>query len=140
MIYLTQTDTTVGLLSKNKEELNKIKKRELNKPILKEVDSLSTLKEFVRIPKNFRKIVRRAKKTTFIYPNKDSFRVVKDENHLRFLKKFKWMYSTSSNLHKQKFDKNWAFSVADVIVGSEFKEGRASIIIKIGKRKCKKLR
>ncbi len=140
MIYLTQTDTTVGLLSKNKEELNKIKKRELNKPILKEVDSLSTLKEFVRIPKNFRKIVRRAKKTTFIYPNKDSFRVVKDENHLRFLKKFKWMYSTSSNLHKQKFDKNWAFSVADVIVGSEFKEGKASTIIKIGKRKCKKLR
>ena len=140
MIYLTQTDTTVGLLSKNKEELNKIKKRELNKPILKEVDSLSTLKEFVRIPKNFRKIVRRAKKTTFIYPNKDSFRVVKDENHLRFLKKFKWTYSTSSNLHKQKFDKNWAFSVADVIVGSEFKEGKASTIIKIGKRKCKKLR
>ena len=140
MIYLTQTDTTVGLLSKNKEELNKIKKRELNKPILKEVDSLSTLKEFVRVPKNFRKIVRRAKKTTFIYPNKDSFRVVKDENHLRFLKKFKWMYSTSANLHKQKFDKNWAFSVADVIVGSEFKEGKASTIIKIGKRKCKKLR
>jgi len=140
MIYLTQTDTTVGLLSKNKEELNKIKKRELNKPILKEVDSLSTLKEFVRVPKNFRKIVRRAKKTTFIYPNKDSFRVVKDENHLRFLKKFKWMYSTSANLHKKKFDKNWAFSVADVIVGSEFKEGKASTIIKIGKRKCKKLR
>jgi tRNA A37 threonylcarbamoyladenosine synthetase subunit TsaC/SUA5/YrdC len=140
MIYLTQTDTTVGLLSKNKEELNKIKKRELNKPILKEVDSLSILKEFVRVPKNFRKIVRRAKKTTFIYPNKDSFRVVKDENHLRFLKKFKWMYSTSANLHKQKFDKNWAFNVADVIVGSEFKEGKASTIIKIGKRKCKKLR
>ena len=140
MIYLTQTDTTVGLLSKNKEELNKIKKRELNKPILKEVDSFSTLKEFVRVPKNFRNIVRRAKKTTFIYQNKDSFRVVKDENHLRFLKKFKWMYSTSANLHKQKFDKNWAFSVADVIVGSEFKEGKASTIIKIGKRKCKKLR
>ena len=140
MIYLTQTDTTVGLLSKNKEELNKVKKRELNKPILKEVDSFSTLKEFVRVPKNFRNIVRRAKKTTFIYQNKDSFRVVKDENHLRFLKKFKWMYSTSANLHKQKFDKNWAFSVADVIVGSEFKEGKASTIIKIGKRKCKKLR
>jgi len=116
MIYLTQTDTTVGLLSKNKEELNKIKKRELNKPILKEVDSLSTLKEFVRIPKNFRKIVRRAKKTTFIYPNKDSFRVVKDENHLRFLKKFKWMYSSSANESGKHFDEKFAIQNADVLV------------------------
>ena len=39
-IYLTQTDTTVGLLSQNKEKLNYIKNRPLNQPILREVDSL----------------------------------------------------------------------------------------------------
>ena len=139
-IYLTQTDTTVGFLSQNKEKLNKIKNRPLNQKVLREVDSLDTLKKFVRVPNKFKKYVRRAKKTTFIYPNGESFRVVKDKKHLEFLKKFKWMYSTSANLTGKSFDEDWAKNIADIIVGKDFFEGKPSTIYKLSKTKIKKVR
>ena len=140
-IYLTQTDTTVGFLSQDFKKLNQIKNRNINKKVLIEVDSLKTLKKFTRVPKKFKKQVRRAKKTTFIYPNGNSFRVVKDEVHLRFLKKFKWMYSTSANLSGEKFDKSWAIKQADIIVEDKkgLFEGEASKIYKI-RKKIKKIR
>lgn len=141
-IYLVQTDTTVGFLSQNKTKLNKIKNRPLNQEILIEVDSLSTLKTFVRVPNKFKNIIRRKNKTTFIFPNKKSFRVVKDKNHLEFLKKFKWLYSTSANKHKQKFDINWAKSVADVVVENKFglKEKEPSKIYKLSRNNIKRVR
>ena len=141
-IYLSQTDTTVGLLSQNKEKLNNIKNRPLNQPILREVDSLKTLKNFVRVPEIHRNRVRRSKKTTFIFPNGESFRVVRGSKHLEFLKKFKWMYSTSANLHGKNFNEKWAREAADVIVEDKrgFFEGKASNIYKISKNKIKKIR
>jgi len=141
-IYLIQTDTTVGFLSQNKLKLNKIKNRPLNRPILKEVESLEVLKKFVRIPNIHKKRIRRAKKTTFIFPNGESFRVVKDEKHLEFLRKFKWMYSTSANYHGKKFDENWAREKADIVVEDErgLFEGKASSIYKISKHKIIKVR
>ena len=141
-IYLAQTDTTVGFLSQDFKKLNKIKKRPINKKILKEVDSLSTLKSFVRVPNRFKKQVRRAKKITFIYPNGDSFRVVKDKRHLEFLKKFKWMYSTSANLAGKSFDEKWARDVVDIVVEEKkgFFEGEPSKIFKINNYKIKRIR
>jgi len=139
-IYLTQTDTTVGFLSQNKNKLNQIKKRPLNQKILREVDSLDTLKSFVRVPNRFKNKIRRAKKTTFIYPNGESFRVVKDKKHLEFLHKFQWMYSTSANLTGEKFNKNFAIKKADIIVGYNFFEGEPSTIYKLSKTKIKKVR
>ena len=141
-IYLAQTDTTVGFLSQNKEKLNSLKNRPLNQPILREVDSLETLKNFVRVPKMHKKRVRRSKKTTFIFPNGESFRVVRDSRHLEFLKKFKWMYSTSANLHGKRFNEKWARETADVIVEDKrgFVEGKASNIYKLSKSKIKKVR
>ena len=141
LIYLTQTDTTVGFLSQDFKKLNKIKNRNINKKVLIEVDSLKTLKTFTRVPKKFKKQVRRAKKITFIYPNGNSFRVVKDKRHLRFLQKFKWMYSTSANLSGEKFDKSWAKKQADIIVEDKrgLFEGEASKIYKI-RKKIKKIR
>ena len=141
-IYLTQTDTTVGFLSQDKIKLNKIKNRKLNQKILIEVDSLDTLKRFVRVPNKFKNRVRRSKKTTFIYPNGKSFRVVKDTKHLEFLKKFNWMYSTSANLTGKSFDEKWARSVADVIVENKrgLFEGIPSNIYKISNFKLKKIR
>ena len=141
-IYLAQTDTTVGFLSQNKEKLNYIKNRPLNQPILREVDSLEILKNFVRVPKMHKKRVRRSKKTTFIFPNGESFRVVRDSRHLEFLKKFKWMYSTSANLHGKRFNEKWARETADVIVEDKrgFVEGKASNIYKLSKSKIKKVR
>jgi len=141
-IYLVQTDTTVGFLSQNKEKLNRIKERKKNQKILREVDSLETLKTFVRVPVKFKKKIRNAKKTTFIYKNGESFRVVKDERHLEFLKKFKWMYSTSANKTGGKFDEKWAKEIADMIVEDErgLFEGKASRIYKISLKKIKKVR
>ena len=140
IIYLTQTDTTVGFLSQNKNKLNQIKNRNIDQKILREVDSLDTLKSFVRVPNRFKKQIRRAKKTTFIYPNGESFRVVKEKRHLEFLKKFIWMYSTSANLTGKKFDQNWAIEKADIIVGNNFFEGEPSTIYKLSKTKIKKVR
>jgi len=141
-IYLAQTDTTVGFLSRDYKKLNRIKKRALNKKVLMEVESLNTLKNFVRVPGKYKKIVRRAKKTTFIYPKGDSFRVVKDKKHLEFLKKFKWLYSTSANLSGEKFDKKWAVNQADIIVEKKegFFEGIPSKIYKINNYEIKKIR
>jgi len=141
-VYLTQTDTTVGFLSQDKTKLNKIKNRPLNRPVLREVDSLETLKNFIRVPKKHKNRIRRAEKTTFIFPNGESFRVVKDERHLGFLRKFKWMYSTSANEHGKTFDEKWAKNQADIIVEDKrgLFEGKASRIYKLGKSKIKKIR
>jgi tRNA A37 threonylcarbamoyladenosine synthetase subunit TsaC/SUA5/YrdC len=141
-VYLVQTDTTVGFLSKDKKRLNEIKNRPLDKPVLMEVDSLETLKKFVRVPERFKKTVRRAKKTTFIYPNQESFRVVKDNRHLEFLKKFSWMYSTSANKTGEGFDEKWAREIVDVIVEDKrgFFNKEASKIFKLSKTSIKRVR
>ena len=141
-VYLTQTDTTVGFLSQNRAELNKIKNRPLHQPVLREVDSLKTLKEFARVPDKYKKIIRRAKKTTFIFPNGESYRVVKDERHLEFLRKFKWMYSTSANQHGKKFDLIWAREQVDIIVEDSrgLFEGKASSIFKLSRDRIKRIR
>jgi len=142
LIYLVQTDTTVGFLSQNREKLNAVKKRPLHQKILIEVDSLNTLKNFTRVPDKFKKKVRRAKKATFIYPNRNSYRVVKEIKHLEFLKKFGWMYSTSANISGKKFDKTWAYRHADVVVEDNrgFFERKPSAIYKINNHKIKKIR
>ena len=141
-IYLVQTDTTVGFLSQNAKKLAYIKKRDPNKPFLISVDSFRLLKDFARVPNRYKNLVRRAKKTTFIYPNKKAIRVVKDEKHLKFLKRFGWMYSTSANESGKRFEKEFAYKMADVIVEDErgFFEGDPSRLIKIGKRAKKLLR
>ena len=98
LVYLVQTDTTVGFSSSNDEKLSNIKQRPSNQKILKTLDSFVTLKEFARVPKKFRKIVRNSSKTTFIYPNLNSFRVVKSESiFFDFIKKFRVLSSTSAN-------------------------------------------
>ena len=142
LVYLVQTDTTVGFLSQDYKKLNKIKNRLIDKKNLIEVDSLKTLKNFTRVPNRFKKQVRRAKKTTFIYPNGNSFRVVKDKRHLEFLRKFKWMYSTSANLTGKSFDERWARDVADIVVENKegFFEGEPSNIFKINNYQIKRIR
>jgi tRNA A37 threonylcarbamoyladenosine synthetase subunit TsaC/SUA5/YrdC len=129
-------------LSQNKTKLNKIKNRPLTQPVLREVDGLETLKNFVRVPKKHRQRIRRAKKTTFIFPSGESFRVVKNERHLEFLKKFKWMYSTSANPHGRRFDEVWARERADIVVENKkgLFEGEPSRIYRISKNRIKKIR
>ncbi len=141
-IYLAQTDTTAGFLTQNSKKLAKIKNRPPNKPFLICVDSLATLKKFARVPTKFKKEVRRAKKTTFIYPNSKAIRVVKDEMHLRFLKKLNWCYSSSANESGKGFDLEFAKRSAEVIVEDwrGFFEGTPSKLIKLGEKRKKRLR
>ena len=143
LVYLVQTDTTVGFSSLNDEKLSFIKQRPTSKKILHTVDSFKTLNEHTRVPKNFRKKVRNSKKTTFIYPNTKSFRVVDNDSvFYDFIHKFGILYSTSANKTTESFDKNFALNGADVIVENKkgFFETKASSIIKLSKASLKRLR
>lgn len=142
-VYLVQTDTTVGFSSSNDEKLSAIKQRPKSQKILQTVDSFKTLKSMTRVPKAFRKIVRRSKKSTFIYPNQKSFRVIsKDESFYPFISKFNSLYSTSANLTNERFNYDFAYDNSDIIVYSnkEFNEKSSSYIFRIHKRKIIKVR
>ena len=140
MIYLAQTDTTAGFLSKDFREINLAKNRDENTPCLIEVAKFSTLQSFVRVPNKFKNQIRKSKKTTFIYPNKMSFRVVKASSHADFIASHEWLYSSSANLHNQKFDFNVAKNLADIVVDTEFCEKTPSKIYQISRRRIKKIR
>ncbi len=142
LVYLVQTETTVGFLSQNSEKLATSKQRNKKQPFIRCVDSLETLKEFARVPTKFKNRVRRQKQTTFVYQNSEALRVIKDETHLKFLKKLKWAYSSSANLTGEKFDESYAKQKADIIVEDErgFFESKASQMIKINQKKARRLR
>lgn len=142
LVYLAQTETTAGFLSQNADALSRIKNRPSGKSFLISVDSLQTLRSFTRVPKRHKNHIRRAKKTTFAYPCGLAIRVVKDKEHLQFLKKLKWSYSTSSNPSGKGFDEIYAQERADVILFTckGFFEDKPSSIYRLGKRKMRKLR
>lgn len=139
-IILTQTDTTVGFLSKNVKNLNRIKKRKLNTPCLLTSSYLSEIKNFSRIPNAFKNEIRKSKKTSFILSNSFSFRLVNDEKHSKFLKENGFFYSSSANIHKKKFDETWARKVANIVLGDNFCEKKPSNIIKLSRSKRLKIR
>lgn len=140
MIYLAQTDTTAGLLSKDAGELNAVKGRSTDKQCLITTAKFGVLNELVRVPGKFKNRVRRARKTTFLYPNLKAVRVVKECEHAEFLAKFDWLYSTSANLSGQNFDESWAKSVADAVVDEKFSQNASSKMYKISRQKIKKIR
>ncbi len=143
LVYLVQTDTTVGFSSLNGEKLSEIKQRPKSKKTLHTVDSFKTLNQHTRVPKQFRKKVRRSSKTTFIYPNLKSFRVIsKDSSFYNFISKFNILLSTSANLTGSKFDYDFSIKNSDVIVNekNDFSENISSSIYKLSKRKKLKIR
>ncbi len=141
-VILTQTDTTVGFLSTNPLKLAEAKKRDVNQPFLLCVDTFKKQKKLARTPKKFRSLVRRSKKTTFLYPNKKAIRVVKDETHNQLLKKFDFLYSTSANENKKSFSFNYAIEKADIMIETKrgFSEVAPSPIKKLSKIKISTLR
>lgn len=140
-LFLAQSDTTVGFLCQDAQKINKIKQRQ-NQKVLIEVSSLEILKRFTRIPQGRKNQIRRAKKTTFIYPNHKAIRVVKDQRHLRFLSSFGWFYSSSANITKQDYESAYAQKVSDVVVLDErgLFQGKPSKIIKINTKSQKRIR
>ncbi|NPA81187.1 MAG: Sua5 YciO YrdC YwlC family protein [Epsilonproteobacteria bacterium] len=142
LVYFIQTDTVAGFVSKNEEKLRKIKGRPLKKPFLLNACDLNVLKDLARVPKRFRKRVRREKKSTFVYENGKAVRVVFDEEFYRFLKRFGWLYSTSANRSGEEFDIKFALEKADIIVRDKrgFSHSSPSRIYKISNDRIKKLR
>jgi tRNA A37 threonylcarbamoyladenosine synthetase subunit TsaC/SUA5/YrdC len=143
LIYLTQTDTTVGFLSQNDKKLCGAKQRDNNQKILQVVDKYETLNKLVRVPQKYKKFIRRARTTTIIYPNGLAFRVVdKNSSHQNFLLKFNIMYSTSANKTKNDFNIQYAVDKSDILVykKNDYMEKQASKILKITKSKMKKIR
>lgn len=140
-IFLVQTDTTVGFLSKDVELLYKSKQRDKSKKILQELDGLATLKSLTRVPNIHKKRVRNSIKTTFIYPNHNSYRVVdKKSKHYNFISKFKSLYSTSANKSGEGFDEEYARNKADIIVESKFSTQNPSKIYRLTQHKIKRIR
>jgi tRNA A37 threonylcarbamoyladenosine synthetase subunit TsaC/SUA5/YrdC len=139
LIYLVQTNTTVGFLSQNLEKLNKIKKRPPNKKFLKVITEYNILP---RVAKKHRKRVRRTpNKNTYIIKN-EAYRVITEPHHREFLKKFKWMYSSSANESGKHFDEKFAIQNADVLVMDKrgYFEDIPSKIYKLSKTKIKRIR
>jgi len=140
LVFLTQTDTTIGFVSQNAERLTAIKQRPPHKYYIQALNSLSTLKTFTRVPSKHKKRVRRSTKTTFIMPTGHSYRVVHDKAHLLLLTRLKWAYTTSANLSNEPYHEGFAREKADVIVEPLTAVQQPSSIFKLGKNRLRRIR
>jgi len=141
-IILTQTDTTVGLLSQDDKQLYSIKSRDTKKPFIKVLCNFKTLTNLnYRIPQDKKNLVRRAKKTTFVVKNK-AFRVTAHKLNSQILRNLPWSYSTSANLSGKHFDRVFCEDKADIIIENSYglKENSSSKLLKLGHKKIRKLR
>ena len=140
-LYLTQTDTTIGFVSKDSSKIDKAKKRLPNKHYICVVNSLETLKTFIRVPQKYKNRVRRSKLTTFIMPNGLSFRVVKNTEHNLLLDRLGWVNSSSANLSGAEYDEVYAKENAEVLVSFPHKKnGQASKIYKLSQTNIRSIR
>ena len=140
LVFLTQTDTTIGFVSQNAEKLTAIKQRPPHKHYIKALPSFKTLKSFARVPKIHKNRVRRSKETTFIMPNGYSYRVVQDKHHLLLLNRLNWAFTTSANLSSEAYDESFAKENTDVIITPLKQKKSASDIYKLGKTSLKRIR
>jgi len=142
LIFLTQTDTTMGFVSQDAMRLNKIKQRPPHKHFIRALPSLKSLNSYTRTPQMHKNRLRRATKSTFIFPDKNSYRIIRDTNHHDLLAKLGWAYTTSANLSGQAYNADFAKEAADVIVGFPVKKGdqKASRIFKLGRISLRRIR
>ena len=142
LVYLAQTDTTVGFLSQDAHKLSEIKERPSHKPFIQSFDSLKTYTNMGgRVPNRYKNRLRRSKSTTYVI-NNIAIRIVSEGQHHQLLSKHGWMYSTSANEKGKSFEKDFAERQADLIIEDErgLFEGNASAIYKINRRQIKQLR
>lgn len=143
VIFLAQSDTTAGFLSRSDIRICEVKQK--SKAILLESCDLAHIKQVSRIPPILNKSIRRIKKTSFIFPNNRSFRVVCEDCdvlHYRFLRRFGMLYSSSANKNTMKFDYDFAFKNADIIIYDNrgIYENTPSRIFNVRKNRLKKIR
>ncbi len=141
-VLLTQTDTTVGLLSQDASRLTTIKQRPQAKSFLKVYADLKAFKSSGgRIPKRRRSQVRRSKRRTYVVKD-EAFRIINDSRHHRLLKQYGWSFSTSANQSGHSFKRSFCEASADIIV-EDFRglyEGTPSSIELLGRVKRRKIR
>ncbi|HHD74354.1 MAG TPA: Sua5 YciO YrdC YwlC family protein [Nitratifractor sp.] len=137
-VFLTNTDTTIGFISKEKNSLDSAKNRPKNKKYINALATLRALKK--RVPKPYRKIVRRAKKTTFILNKDYSFRVIKDKHHKLLIDRLESAYTSSANESGKEYNFEYGYNHADVIVFPLGTNSEPSHIYKLGRYKIKKIR
>ena len=142
LVFLTQTDTTVGFVSQNSRRLTQVKQRPPHKYYIKALSSLQKLKSLTRVPEKYKNRVRKAQRTTFIFPNGHSYRIIRDPYHQKLIKKYAWMYTTSANISGNEYDDIFAREAADVIVGfpARLKQKRVSSIFKLNNINIKRIR
>lgn len=144
LVYLAQTDTTVGFLSANSLKLASIKNRPESKKFILSISDLQTLSSIARVPKRYRPSVRYAKKTTYILPSRElSFRIIpKEHPHHALVNKYKMLYSTSANKAGEGYDQSFAFDSCDVVLLEQrgLSQMKPSRILLLGKRSVKKVR
>ncbi len=142
LVFLTQTDTTIGFVSQSARRLTQIKQRPPHKHYIKALPSLRALKSFVRVPEKYKNRIRRAKRSTFIFPDGDSYRIVREKQHLSLIQKLGWAYTTSANLSGESFDESFASDAADVIVKYPLQpeQRSASHIFKLNNIRMKRIR
>jgi tRNA A37 threonylcarbamoyladenosine synthetase subunit TsaC/SUA5/YrdC len=140
LVFLTTTDTTIGFVSQNSTKLDRIKNRPPHKKYIKAINSLKTLKQHTRVPNRFKNQIRRQNKATFILPNDNSYRVIKDKKHLQLLDRLKWAYTTSANLSGREYDEEFAIKNADVIIYPLNQSSKSSTIYKINNIQIKRIR
>jgi len=111
--------------------------------MLKVVDSFKALKDIVRVPSKYKRLIRNSKNTTFIYPNNDSYRVVnKNSSHINFVKKFTILYSTSANQTKELFEIDFAKENCEIEIINKFdyQECKSSTIMKVTNHNKRRIR
>ena len=140
LVFLTKTDTTIGFISKSSKKLTEIKQRPPSKHYIKALPSLKSLQSFTRIPLVHRNRLRRSNKTTFILPNGNSYRIIRDKHHLLLLNRLGWSYTTSANLSNKKYDEDFAKRYSDVVVSPLESENSASTIYKLNNKNIKRIR
>lgn len=116
---IMETDTVLGIFSKNLDLIYKIKQRPAEKKIVLLIDNVN------QIPNGSNELLKLAKgfwpgKLTIVY-NKISYRIPNQPYVLNILKKLSWMYCSSANISGQNVFKNTQEAL-DKFKNSPFKD------------------
>ena len=139
-VILSSTDTTIGFLSPSRNALDRVKGRANTKPYITALPSLHSLRQRLRTPKSHHWLLRRARRTSFVFPNGESYRIVRDSRHLLLLRRLGWAYTTSANPAGKPYEEEFARDAADLVVEPLEIQHPPSRILRLGKRRIRRLR
>jgi tRNA A37 threonylcarbamoyladenosine synthetase subunit TsaC/SUA5/YrdC len=140
ILFVSSTDTTVGFLSQNPHRLDQAKGRRNGKKYITALPSLHELKKLARSPARHRRMIRRALRRTFVMPDNQAYRIVRDPSHLMLLLRLGHAFSTSANQSGKTYDERYAVSMGDIIIEPLRELHPPSSIYRLGKRKMRKIR